>query len=195
MTEPTTNLDSILSDFDPILAKTMNIIAIPKDCIIESPSISENAEKLLLSSEPHFEVPKQIECECTIEREHLSPLIRELLDEPPTYEVIAKSAGYNIPARLPRKLKKAAKGMWYKYDGEMHVKRWELAYGFKRNTKWKRRAYNWLKRNSVPIEPILRIPHFTEKEIQQGMKEWVGQALPCVVEPERTIVLKGINHD
>lgn len=124
-------------------------LVVAKGDIIVTPHLPEEET-------PHEnkEFPKSIECSCTIEKEHLSPLIRELLEEPTTYQVIAKPAAY-VPKRLPRKLKKAAKGLWFIYEGEIHVKRWELAYGYKRNTKWKRRAYNWMKRNSEPIYPIV----------------------------------------
>lgn len=95
---------------------------------------------------------------------------------------------------FPRKLKKAAKNLYSRISiGKEHFYGWELAPDCKCDTKWKRRAFNKLK--DAISQPILKIPHFTPEEIDKGIQEWMGHAVPVLVQHDKIFNLKTQDND
>lgn len=152
---------------------------------IKTPTFRTDEDKT--NSEPYK--PQSFSCEAEVDSEKVSSALKEFMDAQPTYDVnIMPNIGLK---RLPRKLKKAVKDMWFKMpDGFIYVKRWSLAYGYKVDSKWKRKGYHWLMRMQIfQGQPILKIPHYTKEEIEKGLKEFHGRVMPCVEEPNITIML------
>lgn len=130
---------------------------------IRTPSLPKDEQK--------WQVPKPISVSCTLKTRNVSPLIRQLL-------------GMKVKHRLPRKIKKAAKGLYsISPDGSIHTKRYTMTYGWKKDTKWKRKAYGMLCR------PILKIP---KKPLAEAViKPMCGHVFPVVQDPTKTIILGG----
>lgn len=90
-------------------------------------------------------------------------------------------------AKLPRKLKKAAKDLLEQIRNGKYDHCCEL-YHIKVNTKHRRKAYYWLCR------PILKIPKKSCKTSDINVQRWLGyeHIMPVLIEPHRTFLLSTI---